>query len=201
MLRGQPRHVIHRDQRRADDGLILVIGQAQEIVGKRSLVNGRQFQRHAEGFRRSALVRLFVDHTLVGEMHAEAPRRHAVARCEGRDGCRVDPAAEEAADRHIAHQLLADDGVEQMAQLVDRFRGGFLARIESIERPVTAAVHSEAAHVEVFALPHLTYAFEEGPIEQRRVEVQVFVHCLEIELSRDVIAGEQRLDLAREQDA
>ena len=124
----------------------------------------------------------------------------AAALRERRHGARIDPAAEERTDRHVRHELLAHHRLEQIAQGLDALLGILVSRLEPVGLPVDLPAQAKAVDLDVLAGPDLFDVAEERAIEQRRVEVQVFVDRLGIRVARYVSALQQRFDLAREDD-
>src|SRR5580692_3882407 len=103
----------------ADHGLVLVIHQVAEVVGKRSPVHGDQSEIEAERCSCRFLIGALVGYSLAGEIDSEANRLAARLRSESSDSTRIDAPAEKRAHWNIRHQLLSDNAAQPMAKIVD----------------------------------------------------------------------------------
>src|SRR5437016_9244932 len=118
----------------------------------------------------------------------------------GSDGARIDAGAEERTDRHVSHQLLGDNCGELFTQFADLAIRCHSAHAEIAYGPISGHRGTITRDPHVFPGPQLAHVFEEGTLEQRRMEMQVLIDRLWIGLAGNVRTGKQSLYLAREQD-
>ena len=183
-------HLEHRKHRGADHGLGLLEHEPRQVVGKAGAVVRGELELQAESVCRGFLKGTLVDHRRAGEMNAEAARRLPSARGIGRQGAGIDPAAEECANRNVGHQLIGDDLPELLTQLRDRVRVA-RAAAEFGDVPVSRMLAAATIDHDSLAWAQLANCSEERAVTERRMEVEVLVESLgvEIALQRDVESG------------
>ena len=185
------------------------IGRLVEVVDElRQVFQERRIQRAlvvlgAGGAGHRACMRRLVE-LRVGQPDRECRQvLHADALREHRDQqARVEAAAQEGADGHVAHQVQPQRFVDLFFELVgERLVAALELRLVG-EVPV-AANRGFAAVLEHQHVPGREFADAAVHRARRRDEAQgqVLVERLEIHLAQRRVAGEQRLDLRREGEA
>src|SRR5262249_1305269 len=107
----------------------------------------------------------------------------------------------ERADRHIGHQLVADDGGELLAQRFNVALGASRARSEIGQLPVGVPPQTGRADLDPFPSAKLPDTFEERALEERGLKMDVLIDPFFVDRARNALIAEQRLDLAGEGDA
>ena len=131
------------------------------------------------------------------DLPVRLPRRH-----RRDDGARVDAAAQERADRHVADLVGGDRIGQHLAQLLDQLAfGGNLVGLE-LDVPValdaqrrTALGHRKARRLE------LLHAVDDALRRRRRHEREQMAERLPVDRAIDLGQRENRLQLGRERDA
>ncbi len=145
------------------------------IIGKARVAHGNELEIDAERFGGGFLIGPFVDDILTAKIDTKAFGRSASAPRKRRDDSRVDATAEEATNRHVAHELRANDLSTARAPLIDvHFRRSDSAA-KSDERPVSVSPGAASIDLEILTGPQLADAAKECPLEQWRVKVQVLI--------------------------
>src|SRR5439155_21324042 len=157
-----------------------------------------ELELQAESVCRGFLKGTLVDHRRAGEMNAEAARRLPSARGIGRQGARIGPAAEECANRNVGHLLIGDDLPELLTQLRDRVRVA-RAAAEFGDVPVSRMLAAATIDHDSLAWAQLANCSEERAVTERRMEVEVLVESLGVEIARHGTRMRTRRHLAGEE--
>ena len=134
---------------------------------------------------------------------ADRERLHLLGReqvaHEGDDGARVDAAAEEGSQRHVAHEAEPDGLAQALLELVDDLTVRSSVRAVEVEVPVRLDRRSSLLPDEPVARRELADPREDGVGGGHVLEREVVLEGRPVELSRTGRVLEERLQLGAEQ--